>query len=208
MKRIAIITIGLLINIFSITAMAGQAAAQQLSQLLKRYSTYQANFKQLTYNDQNKLIQSSHGKLMIKRPGKFRWETSAPTKQIVIANDNTLWVYNVDLMQATKKQLSSHQGIDPATLLSGDVSQLEHQFEVTQLPGKGQIFQLQARSKNSPFQSVQMQFHQNQLIFIKFKNNLGQTSQFTFSRIRINQQLNPNLFQFKPPRGVDVLKES
>ena len=35
------------------------------------------------------------------RPGRFRWETSDPYQQTVIANGDTLWIYDVDLKQAS-----------------------------------------------------------------------------------------------------------
>jgi outer membrane lipoprotein-sorting protein len=50
-----------------------------------------------------------------------------------------------------------------------------------------------------------MHFSQGRLSAIQVKNNLGQTSDFYFSDIHLNASLNPHLFIFKPPKGVDVL---
>lgn len=199
-----------LIFLLSLPVMAlasDQAAANQLSQLLKSYKTYQADFKQVTYSSRNQISQKSSGKLMMLRPGKFRWETNNPTKQIIIANGDTLWVYDIDLQQATKQKINNKNNTNPASLLTGNVSQLLKEFDITKLPGSQNRFQLKSLNPKNSFQSVEMTFSKNRLTQINVINNLGQKSDFTFSNIRLNKTLNPKLFEFKPPKGVDVLTE-
>ena len=76
--------------------------AAALSQLLSAYSTYTANFTQQTYSNKGALIKRASGRVMLERPGKFRWETKQPLNQVIIANGHYLWVYDVDLMQANQ----------------------------------------------------------------------------------------------------------
>ena len=208
MKRIKVALL-LICSLFVISAFAKTSAVSQLSALLNRYTTYQANFKQTTYSQEGHATQKSSGRVMMMRPGKFRWETKKPLQQIVIANGRTLWIYDVALEQATKQTLSRKKGVvDPAMLLTGKVSAIMQRFTVTRLTRRdsGFWFQLKPRKKNAPFQLVQMQFKRARLTQIRIKNNLGQTSIFTFTNIRLNRRLNPNLFYFKAPRGVDVLQ--
>ncbi|MFK3617120.1 outer membrane lipoprotein chaperone LolA, partial [Coxiella burnetii] len=116
------ILIGLLgIFLFSLSGIvsAQSDATTQLSQLLSNFRTYQAKFNQITFDGQDRVIQQSHGRVMIMRPGRFRWETDSPTKQIIITNGKTLWVYDVDLSQATQQPLAQKTNINPASLLSG-----------------------------------------------------------------------------------------
>ena len=181
-------------------------AAVELSQLLGAYKTYQASFKQVTYMGKRGRSQKSSGRVMMMRPGKFRWETNSPTKQIVIANGNTLWIYDVELQQATREKLTSQGGVNPAALLTGDVSTLMKNFSVKKIKRKtAGWFQLTPKSSNNSFTLVQMQFSKGCLVSIWVKNNLGQTTRFHFYHIRLNAPLSSKLFIFKPPPGVDVL---
>lgn len=183
----------------SATAIADTAVAE-LSQLLGNYKTYQASFTQAP--------PKSSGRVMMMRPGKFRWETYNPTRQIVIANGDTLWVYDVDLQQATQQRVSSQGGTNPAALLTGNISVLTKRFSVTKIKRNGAIwFQLTPKSTSNTFTLVQMQFSSGKLVNMLVKNNLGQTTRFHFYNIRLNAPLSSQLFIFKPPRGVDVLKQ-
>ena len=58
------------------------------------------------------------------------------------------------------------------------------------------------------FNAAYLQFQNNQLTGLKIVNQLNQTNVFTFSQIRINPNLSPSLFNFKPPAGVQVLKNN
>lgn len=201
--------IALLISVvFMTTTAVGASAVNDLSQLLRGYKTYQASFTQVTYFGNSGRSQKSSGRVMMMRPGKFRWETNKPTNQIVIANGNILWIYDVDLQQATRQRISVQGGTNPAALLTGDVSKLTKLFTIKKIKRKGAPwFQLTPKSKGNSFTLVQMQFRKGRLVNMWVKNNLGQSTSFHFYRIRLNVPLSSKLFIFKPPRGVDVLKQ-
>ena len=107
----------------SILADTQLSSAVQLTRLLNQFTTLKANFTQKTVDINNQVLQKSNGNVMLQRPGHFRWETLAPSHQIVTTNGNTLWVYDVDLKQATKESLK-HIPVNPAKLLSGHVAVL------------------------------------------------------------------------------------
>src|SRR3990167_4745124 len=113
-------------TIFAATQLS---AIAKLSGLLNQFTTFQAQFKQKTTDVENNVLQESEGRMMLVRPGRFRFETHNPTHQIVITDGKTLWVYDVDLKQATKQTIQ-HSAINPAKLLSGDTNTLLKQFTV------------------------------------------------------------------------------
>lgn len=182
-------------------------SVSELSQLLNSYNSYQANFTQNTYEKNGKLAQSSNGIVTLQRPGKFRWETLAPFHQILIANDHTLWIYDVDLAEAAKKTITA-KTIDPAILLSQKVKSVLKQFFVTKIRLKDQSiwYQLTTPIQNDAFQVMQLRFMNNQLTDIRMINKLGQTTLFHFSNIQLNLALNDDLFNFVPPSNVKILK--
>ena len=197
-------TINFVILLFLIAFLSTVAAspdvASQLSQLLLGLHTYQATFKQITLDSDDRVIQKGQGRVIIMRPGRFRWETDSPTKQIIIANGKTLYVYDVDLAQAATYPLMEKANINPASLLSGSVNDLNQEFIITiVLSNDGVTFQLFPKSgKDLNFNSLCLRFVKNQLAGMTVFNNLNEKSVFQFSRIKMNVPLSIQLFKFKP----------
>lgn len=166
------------------------------------YNSYQANFSQSTYGGKGK-SQQSQGRVYMQKPGKFRWETIKPYEQTVIANGDTLWIYDADLMQATQQSLS-RRGFNPAQLLTAPVADLTQRFNITQ-EGNG-WFKLTPKSSSKGFRAAYLQFQNNQLTGLKIINQFNQTNVFSFSQIRINPKLRSDLFVFHAAAGVKMLK--
>ncbi len=183
------------------TTESGNAAAT-LSSLLQNYRTYQANFSQTTFGGKGK-GGHSQGRVYIQRPGRFRWETSSPYEQVLVASGGQLWIYDKDLKQASQQPMGKG-GFNPGELLTEPVSDLSQRYIVTQ--DSSGWFKLMARQPSRGFKLAFLKFEGGQLVGLKILNQLNQTNVFTFSGVRVNQPLSPSLFSFKPPAGVQVLK--
>lgn len=185
------------------THAAMDSSANELAQLLSSYQSYQADFTQSTYNRAGKVLQQSQGSVKIVRPGRFRWQITQPVKQVIIANGNTLWVYDMDLAQASKQTLRQ-QGLSPAVLLSSNVTDLAQKFTIRK---QGQWYELFPKQKKSNFPVIRLQFTHNKLTSLQMVNSLGQNNVFYFNNIIINQNLPTKWFEFSPPRKVNVLTQ-
>lgn len=205
MKRLAYFI--LIFCFFCTTLFADtQPVSAQLVALLNQFITLKANFTQTTVDLNQQILQNSNGTVILKRPGHFRWETMKPTHQIVITNDNTVWIYDVDLKQATKQSLQNLP-INPATLLSGHIDTLLKQFTVHLIPHHNiMVFQLMPKTPNNAFRSVALVFANSKLKSMHIENNMGQTTVFDFSNVIFNSVLSADLFHFSAPQGVDVLQ--
>jgi len=182
-------------------------AQARLSQLLNHFTTYQADFSQRTYSEQQQLMQEGEGAVALSRPGKFRWVTRKPTNQIIIANGNVLWIYDVDLMQATQKPITSAMGQTPVALLSGQVDQVLSSFHISQ-SRPDEFTLLPKQAKQSGFEKLILSFSNERLVRLTLVNSLNQTSIFSFTHIKLNTPLAASLFQFTLPKGVEVLTQS
>ncbi len=208
MRKIKV-TIGALLALLaaSFTVIARADVSSQLAGLLSGFTTYRANFQQVTY-DQKKQVQSrSSGSLLLMRPGHFRWEVKSPNHQILITNGKILWIYDVDLAQVSKRALQAEDSFNPARLLSGSVKDLTQQFviKLVSQQGKTLLFQLTPRSSKSMFKSIQLQFVGAKLSKMWVTNTLGQQTLFAFNHIKLNIKIDKKLFDFKAPKGVDVI---
>lgn len=190
-----------------LTAIAfAQTSSDKLATALQGLATMQANFQQTSTDSYGKVLQKSVGSMALQRPGKFRWQTTSPNNQLILADGTYVWVYDTDLQQATRQtQNQTNRALNPAELLSGSITSLQQQFDIS-MPNADK-FILKPLDKKAMFKTIELDFQKGQLQRMRMIDNLGQTSLFNFSQIKVNQTLAPALFQFNPPKGTDIIKQ-
>jgi outer membrane lipoprotein carrier protein len=189
---------------FSSMAFCLQASTSPVSQLEKAltgFNAYQARFSQKTTAGAQ-VLQSASGTVSIERPGKFRWETLEPMHQLLLVNGDTVWSYDVDLAQATRQTLTKQNALNAAFLLSGNTSDLLNGFSVSSK--KAGDFILRPKHPMS-FDQIELVFKDHKLLSMKTHNTLGQQTAYSFTGIQLNKTLPASLFEFHPPKGVDVI---
>lgn len=210
MKNIKIIFMTLITLLFTqpLFATSELTPADQLAKLLDQFTTVKANFTQETLDIYQHVLARSKGTMMLAKPNHFRWDTQLPTHQIVITDGTTLWVYDVDLKQATKQKIENN-AMNPAKLLSGNTDQTLKQFDVRMIPHKSiVVFQLTPKNSKEPFTSIAIAFTHDKLSSMHIETAQKQMSIFNFSNVKLNAHLSPDLFQFTVPAGVDVLQSN
>jgi outer membrane lipoprotein carrier protein len=208
MKNFLLKSLCLSLALFALSARA-QTTSDDLTQLLSSFQSMSAQFQQVVYNSNGKPVQRSAGQMALLRPGKFRWQVFKPNPQLLIANGRTLWIYDIDLSQATQQHLDRSNNNSPASLLSGSTVDLENRFIVARNnKGKssGQSFQLKPKNENDMFKWIELNFNNSKLTEMRLMDNLGSLTDFHFSNVNINPKLSAGLFQFKAPHGVEVIK--
>ncbi len=205
--KVTLLWCGLLL-VYCFASFADSSAVSDLSQKLSSFKTYHAQFQQKTLSNDGKVVQSGSGKVWLKTPGKFRWETLAPTHQILMTDGKTLWIYDVDLEQATQQPLSKRLHVNPASLLTGSVKDLQQDFIIAEKSiGDAKQFFLKPKDTSLDFRSIQLIFSGNELTQMIVINNLDESTAFDFSHIVINQPLQDSFFVFNAPASVDVVKQ-
>ena len=190
---------------------AADQATTDLIQLLNQVKSIKANFVQTLFDKRGRAGQKTFGHMALQRPGKFRWDITKPQPQIIIANENKLWIYDPDLEQLTIRPLLQATGETPALLLSHDDASLEKHYIVTSIqknqPG-WRWFSLASREKDSLFKTMEMGFLNNELHEMRLQDNLGHTTAVKFQDIQTNINLPASLFSLKPPANVDIIDET
>lgn len=186
---------------------APQSATQLFEQTLSPIHSMTANFKQVTYATSGRPLQRASGSMAVARPNKFRWYTLKPNKQLVVTDGKLLWVYDVDLEQASVRYLKKMQNNNPAMLLSGNVQETEkyYQIQVKQQKANAVTFSLKPKQKDGLFKQLELSFNHNKLTSMVFRDNLGQLVKVSFSSINMNPTIPAKQFRFKAPKGVDVI---
>lgn len=183
------------------------SAAEVLQAKLNAIRTMSASFQQVVMA-KKKQVSKSSGTMALARPGRFRWQTKNPMPQLVIADGKRLWVYDVDLEQVTVKKQDKGLGGTAALFLSGYDDTVTRDFEVTETSkGGSDYFDLRSKSSKANFQRVQLIFKGEVLTGLELYDQLGQKTDVRLSNIKTNPALAMSLFQFKTPKGVDVVEQ-
>jgi len=180
---------------------------QQLTNMLDKQKSMRANFVQTVTGENDRVIQKTTGSIAIQRPGKFYWESAKPTHQILVADGKKLWIYDVDLQQVTVRTLKEGIGNTPALLLTGNTKLLSEDFKIEPLKSttQGTWFKLIPKTDDTLFENIKIQFVNDTLKLMVLSDSLGQTTTVDFVDVKINPSLPADLFEFTPPKGVDVI---
>ena len=179
----------------------------EVEKYLNGLASWSADFKQTIDDGHGKVVRSAAGKLSLQKPGKFRWDYSEPSEQLILADGKQIWFYDKDLQQANVRNMDANLANTPAVLLSGSGS-LTSQFDVTALPPSEGLewYQLIPKNPETDFQLVRIGFRSGgELATMFLADKLNQVTQLTFSNSKRNAKFAPDLFTFVPPPGVDVI---
>jgi chaperone LolA len=168
-------------------------------------TTLQADFDQQVTDANNRHMQSSRGHMWIMRPGRFRWDYLTPYKQQLVADGERLWSWDEDLEQVTVQAAGDVLTATPAMLLGGgkpltDVFSIEEIDTFTVL--------LTPKTDDSNIDTLRLVFSGKLLIQIVANDSFGNITQFNFTNMQRNPQLEPGLFRFVPPPGADVVGDT
>lgn len=196
---------------FCVTTCFAVTPAIELQELLSKIHTMSANFTQTTQVSAKKASaeRGVSGSMAFERPSKFRWEIKSPNQQLIIAKEKTIWFYDVDLEQVTKRKVNYREPGNPAILLSGNPNTLQELFNIKKLEQNlpGAWFKLTPKQQNNMYQAIKINFVDGEIKAMVIVDNLGGQSNIQFTNIKINNAINPSLFKFTVPHGVDVVTE-
>lgn len=182
------------------------AQDQKLQLFLEGLQSFSATFEQTLFNEYDEPLENSGGTVYLQRPGKFHWVYTTPYSQYLISDGKDLWIYDEDLAQVTVSAISESIEKSPASILAGDSGLADEYIinDLGHLDGADWI-ELAPPDQESQYQSIRLGFNGDQLIGMVLFDNLGQTTRIVFKDGQRNPQVDPALFQFVPPEGVDVI---
>ncbi|MGH8245435.1 MAG: outer membrane lipoprotein chaperone LolA [Gammaproteobacteria bacterium] len=197
--------LALLAGLCIATVGAGDEATL-LSRYLEGLTTLKATFEQELIDESGVARERSHGILYLHRPGKFRWEYRRPYQQSIVGDGQRVWIYDKDLEQVTVKPLGTALGSTPALLLGGKVDPKE-EFVITESGGRGgmSVLHLKPKRDEGHYTEIQLSFEGSLLRLMELRDNFGQTTRIRFVTQNRNAAIEPSLFVFTPPPGVDVI---
>jgi outer membrane lipoprotein carrier protein len=183
---------------------------EALERFLAATTSFQAEFFQTTRGPSSETPQHSQGSVALVKPGKFRWEVTAPYAQLAVGDGQWVWLFDPELEQVTRRKMDVALSASPAALLMGkrDILRQFDLVEDEKADAEG-ISWVDARPKNREnFENIRVGFHANgQLAGMELLDAFGQSTRLRFHNPRQNPRLPARLFSFTPPEGAEVFGE-
>ena len=209
MKRFAMSLIATCV----LSARAG--GLESLENFVKTVKTARTDFTQVVTQParegQAARSKTSTGIFEFARPGHFRFVYKKPFEQSIVADGQTLWLYDVDLNQVTARKQAQVLATTPAALIASaaDVKALQADFVLTADPDREGLEWVLAtpKAKDSAMQAIRVGFRSGELASLEMVVSFGQRSSLRFSGFKAHVALDASVFQFKPPPGADVIRQ-
>ena len=188
-------------------AIAGVGASERLDEWLAANDSFRAGFAQSVFDEDGLLIGTSRGTVAFRRPYRFRWDYEAPGPQIIVADGEKLWWYDIDLQQVTVRPVEVALEGTPAALLAGPGRAGEH-FRIATLASVEGVdwVQLIPRGADVSFRAIRVGMQGREIRAIEMDDGFGQTTRIEFFDIEYNPSLAGELFRFEPPPGADIVR--
>ncbi|CAN5193784.1 outer membrane lipoprotein chaperone LolA [soil metagenome] len=196
---------------------------QSLETFVRTVASGRANFTQVVTSPakegQTARSKTSSGTFEFSRPNRFKFLYKKPFEQSIVADGQTLWLYDADLNQVTARKQSAALGSTPAALIAAapDLRALQADFTLAAAPEKDGLEWVVAtpKGKDGQLQSVRVGFRAGQksadpsseLAALEIFDSFGQRSVLSFSQVEVNPALPRDTFQFITPKGADVIRQ-
>jgi outer membrane lipoprotein carrier protein len=182
--------------------------AQSLQLRFNGLDSFSAEFTQKLFDADQVMQEESSGVLRVQRPNRFNLEYLQPYYQLYIADGKDLYFYDKDLEQVTVKSQEGMLENTPAMLLSNP-AKLDQLYHVKPQGEEEGLFwyELIPKQEGGSFDRINLAFKNNELRIMELLDSFSQTTRLMFKNIQRNPDLNPKLFRFTPPKGVDVIRQ-
>lgn len=190
------------------------ALAAKVQQRYDGIKDFQGDFVQSYEGGVLRTKTTERGTLAIKRPGRLRFTYTKPERKEFVSDGVRLYTHLVaDKQVIVSAAPSAEDGGVPAMFLAGK-SDLARDYtpSLTPLPGAAAgllTLKLVPKQADSEYESLGIGVDPKtfQIQFLTAVDKQGGRSSFTFSNLKENRGLSDKDFEFRIPRGVDVVNQ-
>ena len=194
------------------SAFAGDAA---LDALLKRVETRYNQTKTLQvlfhedYTPPGRAKRTESGTLVLRKPGKMRWDYDQPKGKLFVSDGKYLWLYTPLENRAEKMKLKESDDMRaPLAFLLGKLD-FQKEFRNLQAKQEGPNMRITAEPKtdNLPYSAVEFLVAPDQRIkLVKVTGFDHSVLEFRLDEEKVDPPLDAKLFQFQVPKGARLVE--
>jgi outer membrane lipoprotein carrier protein len=185
--------------------------ARTLQEKYDRVKDFTADFTHAYEGGVLKRKSSERGTVQIKKPGRMRWEYTAPEKKTFVSDGTKIYSYVPADKQVIVSDVPPVDEATTAVLFLAGKGNLLRDFNIsyadTAIAGTVAL-RLDPRQKQRDYDWLIITVDQQsmQIRALTASDQQGGRSTFTFTNYRDNTGVADNVFAFKIPRGADVIQ--
>jgi outer membrane lipoprotein carrier protein len=200
--------------LLAVSALAGDTRLETLLNGVEaRYNhakTLQVTFKE-DYTAPGRPRRSDAGLLMLRKPGRMRWDYSQPKGKLFVSDGKFLWLYTPDENRVEKMKLKESEDMRaPLAFLLGKLD-FDKEFRNIQAKPEGSDTRVIAEPKTDslPYSAVEFVVTPGYTIReVKVTGFDHSVLDFTFGQERLNPVLDNKLFAFQIPKGAELVEDT
>ncbi len=188
--------------------------ARDLQHKYDRVKDFSADFVHSYRGGVLKQQATERGTLLVKKPGKMRWEYTAPEKKLFVSDGHKIYSYIPEDKQVVVGTMPRDEHAPtPALFLTGN-GDITRDFDaafdkVAEAQPGSIVLKLTPKRREPEYESLTLVLDPSTLTLrmLITVDAQGGRSAFTFSNLKENIGVADNQFVFKMPRNVDVVTD-
>ncbi len=176
---------------------------------------FKARFRQESRLQAASQGEKAEGLLYFQKPCRMRWQYESPPEQKkeIVADGREVWMFIPQDAVVMVYPMNQVMRSDLVMRFFSGMGDLGKDFRISwnRPPEGGGNYVVDLFPKKSEPELKRLTLYINpanyQLERLEFANALGEETRFAFSQMQLNLQLDPGLFRFTPPPGVQVVRE-
>lgn len=185
--------------------------ARALQQKYDRVKDFTADFTHTYEGGVLKKKTTERGTMQIKKPGRMRWDYTAPDRKVFVSDGRKIYSYIPADKQVIVSDMPADDEATTAVLFLAGKGNLTRDFSVSYTASDESpdtwTLRLDPRRKQRDYDWLVLVVDRTtlQIRSLTAAEQQGGRSSFAFSNYRENAGVADKAFEFKIPRGVDVI---
>ena len=204
-------------------ALSPIAIAKRLQATYDRTTSMSAKFHQIAFISMNRRKREAEGSVIILKPGRIRWDYSAPDRQVLVGDAKKILMYFAKANQMIVRPISDYLQSDVTyafftgsgnILRDFDVSAPDEQVQRSTTAGndknkKDYCIKLVPRDTHPQVDFIHLWVDPDsfQITRLKIVDQFGSVTDLFFSDIKLNPKVPIDTFSFTPPPGTEIIRE-
>lgn len=188
---------------------------RRLEEHYNRLETLKASFVQLYRAEERAAVREEAGTVYLKKPGRMRWEYTRPEVKLFISDGKMVYLYAPEDRQVTRMPARESADVrTPLRFLLGRMNlkrsfgRIEMVQDFAPLDPGNSVLRLLPKSQGERFKELRVEVDQQSRIRrLVIYDQDGSRNDFRLTGEEANPRLDPALFRFVIPPGVEVVDE-
>jgi outer membrane lipoprotein carrier protein len=200
-------------TVISAAQPSSPSAAEVASAVQTRYDAIRDFTADFVHESQGGLLgkkRTERGTLHVKKPGRMRWDYTAPEKKVFVSDGKKTYLYVPADKQVLVTSVPPADEATTAVLFLVGRGSITRDFTVSFMAGGGPdtySLKLQPKLPERDYDWLQLVVERAtmRIRMLAAADAQGGRQTFNFSNFKENVGLADKTFEFKPPRGTDVV---